>query len=141
MVDRDIISAKTGTIQRCLRRIQQVTKLDPSTLENVDVQDIFAVNLQRAAQAAIDLATHVVASRALGVPQDLKENFRLLQAAQLISPSLAEKMQRMVGFRNIAVHEYQDLDLAVLKSILLNNLRDLEDFYSAILEQARANRL
>jgi len=45
MVDRDIISAKTGTIQRCLRRIQQVTKLDPSTLENVDIQDIFAVNL------------------------------------------------------------------------------------------------
>ena len=134
MVDRDIIAAKISIIQRCLHRIQQVTRLDPGSLDEIDVQDIFVVNLQRAAQAAIDLAAHIVASEGLGIPQDLRDNFRLLQQADIITPSMAEKMQKMVGFRNIAVHEYQNLDSVVLKSILVSNLRDVEDFYSAILK-------
>lgn len=133
MVDRDIIAAKISIIQRCLHRIQQVTRLDPGSLEEIDVQDIFVVNLQRAAQAAIDLAAHIVASEGLGIPQDLRDNFRLLQQAEIIAPAMAEKMQKMVGFRNIAVHEYQNLDSVVLKAILVSNLRDIEDFYSAIL--------
>ncbi|MEK6754776.1 MAG: HepT-like ribonuclease domain-containing protein [Bacteroidota bacterium] len=85
-------------------------------------------------QAAIDLAAHIVASEGLGIPKDLRDNFRLLQHADIIAPSMAEKMQKMVGFRNIAVHEYQNLDSVVLKSILVSNLRDVEDFYSAILK-------
>ena len=39
----------------------------------------------------------------------------------------------MVGFRNIAVHEYQNIDNEILKSILQNNLRDIEEFYKIIL--------
>jgi uncharacterized protein YutE (UPF0331/DUF86 family) len=73
-----------------------------------------------------------VASEGLGVPQDLRDSFRLLQEARVIAPALVEKMQKMVGFRNIAVHEYETLDLAVLKAILVNNLRDLEEYYTAL---------
>jgi len=132
MVDQDVVFAKVAIIKRCLQRIKDVTHLDPQSLDAIDAQDIFILNLQRAAQAAIDLAAHLVASEGLGVPQDLKENFRLLQGANVIAGSLAERMQRMVGFRNIAVHEYEALDVNMLKSILLNNLRDLEEYYTAV---------
>ena len=52
---------------------------------------------------------------------------------KIISFELEEKMNAMVGFRNIAVHEYQNIDKEILKSILQNNLRDIEEFYKSIL--------
>ena len=81
------------------------------------------MNLQRAVQATIDLAAHVVGTEGLGLPQDLRENFRLLTNNRIISQELCVRMEKMVGFRNIAVHEYGTLDIEVLKSILSSNLR------------------
>jgi uncharacterized protein YutE (UPF0331/DUF86 family) len=132
MVDRDVAFAKIGIIKRCMQRIVQVTALNPDTLDDINVQDVFVLNLQRAAQAAIDLAAHVVASEGFGMPVDLKENFRFLKEHDIIDADLAEKFENMVGFRNIAVHEYQEIDIAVLKTILIRNLRDFEDFYAAV---------
>ncbi|MCL5737772.1 MAG: DUF86 domain-containing protein [Bacteroidetes bacterium] len=133
MVDRDIIYAKVGIIKRCLQRIEKVTELNPDRLEDLIVQDVFVLNLQRAVQAVIDIAAHAVSAQGLGVPQDLKENFTLLKEASIINSHLEQQMKRMVGFRNIAVHEYQNLDIGILKSILSNNLHDLEEFYSVVI--------
>ncbi|WP_337250322.1 HepT-like ribonuclease domain-containing protein [Acetomicrobium sp.] len=58
MPDKDIVLAKVATIQRCFDRIRDVTGLDPKSLEDIDKQDIFVLNLQRAIQACIDLAAH-----------------------------------------------------------------------------------
>jgi uncharacterized protein YutE (UPF0331/DUF86 family) len=134
MVDRDIVQAKVAIVQRCLKRIKDVTGLDPTKLDDLDTQDIFALNLQRAVQATIDLAAHVVGAEGLGLPRDLRENFRLLANNQIISPELCVRMEKMVGFRNIAVHEYQTLDIEVLRSSLSNNLKDLENFYAALID-------
>jgi uncharacterized protein YutE (UPF0331/DUF86 family) len=133
MIDADVVYAKVGNIQRCLRRIKEVTALDPARLDDIDVQDIFVLNLQRAIQSAIDLAAHAVSEGGLGVPAVIKENFSLLKDAKVLDPGLADRMQRMVGFRNIAVHDYQNLDIEILKSILMDHLIDLEDFYRVIL--------
>lgn len=134
MVERDIVFEKINNIQNCLARIRDVTKLDSSSLENLDVQDIFALNLQRAVQSTIDLAAHVVASEGLGLPNNLKENFIFLEKAKIVSNDHSKKMIRMVGFRNIAVHEYQQIDVELLKSILVNNLKEIEEFYVALLQ-------
>ena len=133
MVDRDVVQAKVAIIQRCLKSIKQVTGLDPKKLDDLDTQDIFALNLQRAVQATIDLAAHVVGAEGLGVPGDLRENFRLLVNNNIIPQEVGTQMEKMVGFRNIAVHEYQALDIEVLRSILVNNLKDLENFYVTLI--------
>ena len=137
MVDRDVILAKIGIIQRCVARIREVTGMNPERLDSFDVQDIFTLNLQRAAQAAIDLASHLVASENLGVPGDLRENFVILQNARMLDPDLSERMQRMVGFRNIAVHEYQNLSVDVLKHILVERLGDFEEFSNQVIRFAQ----
>ncbi len=133
MIDMDILYAKVGNIHNCLRRIREVTHLETDRLDDIDVQDIFVLNLQRAVQSAIDLSAHIVATEGLGVPSSLKETFILLQRAEILSPSLTSRMVSMVGFRNIAVHDYQNLDVAVLKGILTQNLKDLEDFTHSVL--------
>jgi uncharacterized protein YutE (UPF0331/DUF86 family) len=133
MPDRDVVLAKVAAIQKCLRRIRDVTGLNPDRLDELDIQDIFALNLQRAIQSAIDLATHIVASESLGISDTIRGNFVLLENAKFITKTLSKKMQSMVGFRNIAIHDYQILDIDILKAILSKNLKDLEQFYTVVL--------
>ena len=133
MPDRDIVLAKIGAIQKCLKRIESVTGLKPDRLDDQDVQDIFVLNLQRAIQSAIDLATHIIATEGIGLSDTVRGNFELLEKAKIVKKNLSRKMQAMVGFRNIAIHDYQSLDVDVLKSILKKHLRDLEEFYTGIL--------
>ncbi len=137
MPDRDVVLAKVATIQKCLERIREVTSLDPASLDDINRQDIFVLNLQRAIQASIDLASHIVASEGLGLPETVRDNFALLRDKNVIDPETASKMEKMTGFRNIAIHDYQALNLDILKSILASNLTDLEDFYAAVLTRFR----
>lgn len=137
MPDRDVVLAKVATIQKCLERTREVTSLDPASLDDINRQDIFVLNLQRAIQASIDLASHIVASEGLGLPETVRDNFTLLRDKNVIDPETALKMEKMTGFRNIAIHNYQALNLDILKSILTSNLKDLEDFYAAVLTSFR----
>ena len=106
-------------------------------LSAYDVQDIFVLNLQRAVQSCIDLAAHVVSDEGLGLPSDLKENFTLLETKGILSSELSSKLQKMVGFRNIAVHDYTAINASVLKSVLAKDLKDIEDFYTLLLKHFR----
>ncbi|NLJ50478.1 MAG: DUF86 domain-containing protein [Candidatus Atribacteria bacterium] len=135
MPDKDVILSKISRIQRCLRRIKEITNLNPENLDDLLIQDAFILNLQRAVQASIDIAVHIVASEALGLPTSLKDNFRLLFENNIIDENTFKKMQKMAGFRNIAVHDYQSLNIGILKSILTKNLKDLEDFYTIIVHK------
>jgi uncharacterized protein YutE (UPF0331/DUF86 family) len=134
MVDKDVALAKVNSIQRCLKRIEQVTSLNPETLDDLDTQEIFILNLQRAVQSSIDLAAHVIADEGLGIPSELREHFDLLEQAGVINKDQVKRLRKMVGFRNIAVHEYQAIDTEILKSILKHHLKDIEGFYTTVLK-------
>lgn len=140
MVDNDVVLRKVGNIQRWLKRIRDVTGLRPESLDNLDAQDVFVLNLQRAVQSSLDLAAHVIASEGLGLPSSLKENFSLLQKSGIVSADLSERLQRMVSFRNIAIHEYENIDVDVLKSILKHHLPDVEAYYAAIIQHYKLSK-
>jgi uncharacterized protein YutE (UPF0331/DUF86 family) len=132
MVERDVVLAKVATIDRCLRRIKEAR--DPARgLEPQDAEDIVELNLLRAVQAAVDLAGHVVATEGLGLPAKLAENFTLLEREGVISTELADHLRRMAGYRNIAVHEYADVDPEVVESIVKDRLGDLRELSQRIL--------
>jgi uncharacterized protein YutE (UPF0331/DUF86 family) len=129
----DVAAGKVRNIRDCVARLRAV---DPGTLEGIAddllVQESLVLNVQRACQAAIDLATHIVQSARLGPPDDSRDAFRRLEAAGRLSPTLSAKLQAMVGFRNIAVHRYHALDLKILRSILDERLDDLLGFADGI---------
>lgn len=134
MLDRDVVLAKLETLDRCLARIAEVR--ERRTLAPMDLQDVTVLNLQRAVQAMIDLAAHVVSQEGLGLPDSLGASFSLLERAGVIDAELAESMRRMTGFRNVAVHEYRRLDPAVLDGIVRERLGDLRSFAAKIVERA-----
>jgi uncharacterized protein YutE (UPF0331/DUF86 family) len=81
------------------------------------------LNVTRACEAAIDLANMLIRTRRLGVPGDTRESLALLERGGLIPADLSRSLQGMVGFRNIAVHQY--LDLNIVESVIKKGLDDL----------------
>ena len=134
MIDRDILIEKTNSIQNCLKRIHDTLKRD-NRVEVLDIQDIIVLNLQRAVQLMIDMASYIVATDRLGTPKSLKDLFIILEQNSFINNEISNKMQKMVGFRNIAVHDYQAIDPKILRKIISDHLKDFEEFYSAIISK------
>jgi uncharacterized protein YutE (UPF0331/DUF86 family) len=129
----DVARNKALSIERCLARVREEFREDRERLEVQTVEDAIVLNLQRACESAIDLAMHVVASERLGVPQESREAFTLLERAGRIDAETANAMRRMVGFRNVAVHEYQAMSRPILISIIENNLGDFSALIKALL--------
>ncbi len=123
----DITLNKGAVIERCIRRIHEEYTADPE-LKSFTHVDALTLNIERACQAAIDMAMHIVAQRRLGMPQSSGDAFRLLEKAELISGELRHSLTAMTGFRNIAIHEYQELDMSVLRFISEHGYKDLIDF-------------
>ena len=132
----DVVVAKAAIVERALRRVRDAYAGDPTRLtDDVDRQDVIVLNLQRACEAVIDLAMHLVRRRALGVPQESRVAFRMLVDAGEIDAGLGRALQRMVGFRNVAVHDYTQLDLGIVRGIIEKGLVDLERFISDALRR------
>lgn len=130
----DVILNKTATIERCVKRIQEVYEGNPENLADFTKQDSIILNIQRACEASIDVAMHIVSERKLGVPKASRDAFKLLQEAGLIDANLAKTLMNMVGFRNIAVHDYQALQLDILQAIVEKHMNDFKDFTKVILQ-------
>lgn len=129
-----VIQRKAASLERSVARVRDKYRGNEQAFEtDVDLQDIIVLNLQRACQTAIDMALRVGRIKRLAFPSDTAEIFRILAKAGLIDKELAGSLVRMVGFRNVAVHEYQDLDLGKVRRIIEHRLDDLLAFSKAML--------
>jgi uncharacterized protein YutE (UPF0331/DUF86 family) len=132
----DILLSKIETLERCLNRMrEEYVGFETEFETNFTKQDSIVLNLQRACETVIDMANRIIATRKLGLPKNAKESFLLLNEADMISEDLKKKMQNMVGFRNIAVHDYENLDIQIVKAILEKHLSDFEAFSKVILSR------
>ena len=113
----DVLLNKAAIIERCIRRIREEAAASPR-FDDYTHLDALTLNVERACQAAIDMAMHVVAERHLGMPQSMADAFRLLERAGIIDARLSSSLQGMVGFRNIADHQYEEMDLSVLRWVV-----------------------
>ncbi|KKB33920.1 hypothetical protein QY97_02883 [Bacillus thermotolerans] len=116
-----------------MKRIKEEYADNPANLENYTKQDSIILNIQRACEASIDIAMHVVADKKLGIPQTSRDAFELLAKNGIITEELSFKMKAMVGFRNIAVHDYQDINLEIVKVIIEKHLADYKVFAKQVL--------
>jgi len=131
----DSILNKKDSIERCILQIRKYYQ-HPSELKFSDDylrQDAILLNLQRASQQFIDLANLTIRKKSLGLPKNSNDSFKLLFEASIIDQNTADNLQKMVGFRNVLVHQYQELDLGIVIDIVENHLDNLIDFAQIIL--------
>lgn len=137
MENEAVIINKYESIQKCIKRIEEEYEGNIDNLYDYRKLDQIVLNLQRACEAAIDIAMYIVANRKLGVPQTKKEAFIKLEENKLISKEVSVNMQKMIGFRNIAIHDYKQIDEEVLADVIQNHLTDLTEFAKEILKLQR----
>lgn len=133
MVNKAVVLNKFETIEKCINRINEEYQNNPENLEDYRKMDMIVLNLQRACEAVLDLAMYVVSNKKLGLPQNKREAFRLLEENNIIDSKMCKNMKGMIGFRNIAVHDYKEINEEILQSVIENNLSDLTDFARKIL--------
>lgn len=129
----DVILNKVTTIERCVHRVREVYDQNVDNLKDFTKQDSIILNIQRACEASIDLAMHIVSEKKLGIPKASRDAFKLLQEATIIDESLASTLMNMVGFRNIAVQDYQSIDLEILQAILEKHINDFKEYTKIVL--------
>lgn len=128
-----VVLNKVESIERCIRRVKETVQKPDFNLNNFDYQDIIILNLQRACQQSIDLAMYIVSNKKLGLPSNSRDAFIILKDNNIISDDISLKLTRMVGFRNIIIHEYQQVEVKVIEYILDQGLNDFLDYSKAIL--------
>lgn len=133
----DVLLNKVAIIERSLQRINEEFVGYETELEtNFTKQDSITLNLLRACEAAINSAMHVVRIKKLGVPQSSRHAFELIEQAGLLDITTANQMKAMIGFRNTAVHDYQKINFAIMRSILTNRLVDFVGYTKVLIEMS-----
>ena len=133
MVNNDVVLNKIATIERCVNRVKEVYDGNSENLQDITKQDSIILNIQRACEASIDLAMHIVSDLKFGLPKTSREAFKYLEENDIIDHALAKNLMNMVGFRNIAVHDYQAIELNILQAIIEKHLSDFKTYAEAIL--------
>lgn len=131
MTDPGLIAKKLALIETCIRELRTLARLD---VLDTDIRERRFVEhtLQIAIQACQDVASHVVSDERLGEPRTNAELIDLLVHGKWLEPELGKRLRRAIGFRNVIVHGYDTVDLAVVRSVLQHGLADLVAFVDII---------
>jgi len=132
----DTLVNKKVSVERCIRQIRSYYERRgelPFERDHLR-QDAIAMNLQRAIELCIDMANHLIRTRKLGLPQGSRDSFALLEQEGFIGVELAAQLKKMVGFRNVLVHEYRELDLGIMIDVIESRLPVLLDFTVEVLK-------
>jgi uncharacterized protein YutE (UPF0331/DUF86 family) len=134
-MDQIIVARKLEALRRCVQRIESRCPPDADTLlGDPDLQDILSLNLTRAVQLCVDIGAHVLASIEAPTPGTMAQTFDQLATMRVLDSSLAQGLRRAVGFRNIAVHNYEAIDWRIVHAIARQHVADFRAFASAIVE-------
>ena len=130
----DVLINKAAVIERCVARAREEYASNPATFAtDFTRQDAAILNIQRACEAALDMGQHLIRREKFGVPQSARDVFGLLAQGGWIDVALADGLKRMVGFRNIAVHDYQALQLPITMSIINLHLDEFLQYSQTVL--------
>lgn len=124
----DILLNKIESIERCISRIEDVYDHNENNLLDLTKLDSIILNIQRACECSIDLANIIVAKNKLGLPKSSRDSFDLLFQFNFITNDLHEKLKKMVGFRNIAIHDYTSINPIIVNYIITERLVDFTEF-------------
>ena len=134
-MDKDVINNKIESLMRCVERIRTHIPSSVEELESdFDMQDIIILNLERAVQICVDVANHIISGFNESVPQTMALSFDALAKKNVIPQELAKNLSHAVGFRNIVVHQYENISWQIVYAIVTKNLSDFSDFAKWLLK-------
>ena len=138
-MDREVVEQKLESLRRCLRRIETKCPTDAATLvADIDLQDIISLNLSRAVQISVDIGAHLIAGMEVPPPDTMGQTFDLLAQEGMLNNALASSLKKAVGFRNVAVHNYENINWDIVHSLVKYHLADFSVFAKVVAMRLKA---
>ena len=135
MLDTYRIKTRLEEIRKRILILEKDFKKIPEEKLIVD-ENLYASaerHLQVAIQACLDIANHLVAALGLERPKkEAGETFITLAKERIIGQNLAKIMKKVVGYRNILVHEYLEVERHQTYLNIQNGLKDIAEFAQEI---------
>ena len=133
MVDEALVLRKMSELDRFLEQIGEYTSLDADAYRrDWKAQRIVERTLQMMIETCSDIAAHLIADRGFRTPDSYADTFRVLGEHAVLDERLASDMVLMAKFRNVVVHQYQEVDADIVVSILAGCLGDFGKFRDAV---------
>jgi uncharacterized protein YutE (UPF0331/DUF86 family) len=136
MTSHIIIQRRLSVLEEALMNLEQLKALSKeeflSDFRNYGAAERF---LQIAIEVLSDIGNHVIASRNLGSVSTMNDVPRRLHEHNLISTDLSEEWIKMVGFRNIIVHDYVRLNRSIVYDVVAEKLpfiRKIAVFFTTV---------
>jgi uncharacterized protein YutE (UPF0331/DUF86 family) len=140
-MDRQVIDQKLESLRRCLGRIQEKFPVKVDELQtNYDLQDIIALNLSRAVQLTVDIGSHIISSMNMPAPETMGQTFEILAQQNVLPAQVADQLKKSVGFRNVAVHNYEAINWQIVHSIVSEHMKDFTEFAKAVAQWSNLQR-
>jgi uncharacterized protein YutE (UPF0331/DUF86 family) len=131
MTDEELVSKKLAFIETCLRELRTLAR--PDVLEtDIKERRFIEHTLQVCIQALQDVASHIVSDERLGEPEDNRDLLNLLAGASWLPNELVLPLRAAIGFRNVLVHGYTNVDPDVVRDVIAHHLTDIEAFVSHV---------
>ncbi|MBK1725469.1 type VII toxin-antitoxin system HepT family RNase toxin [Halorhodospira neutriphila] len=135
MVQAEIIRRRLDALTEHLSVLERLATYSETTfLEEPERYGAAERFLQLSLEAFLDLGNHVIADLGLGPVDKSRDIPAILQQQGYLDAELAETWLRMIGFRNILVHAYLDLDRHQVYEILQHHLDDLRALQAVFAE-------
>ncbi|MBU2571527.1 MAG: DUF86 domain-containing protein [Gammaproteobacteria bacterium] len=132
-MDQILLEKKIDSILRCLERINsRIPSTKEAFAQDLDAQDIIVLNISRTVQLSVDLAMHIYATTQLPTPETMGEAFERLREIHVLPPEVSEKMKKAVGFRNIAGHNYDEININITYTIAKEHTQDFIEYIKQI---------
>jgi len=136
-MDQLILAEKIESLRRCIKRIEDKKPESVDLLmQNLDLQDILVLNLTRAVQLSVDIGSHIISNTDESAPQTMGEVFTTLNKLGVITAETSQQLKKAVGFRNVAVHNYETINWIIVDAICKNSLADFRRFSKEVSQYA-----
>jgi uncharacterized protein YutE (UPF0331/DUF86 family) len=127
MVRPDVIQKRLNKVEEYLRILEGLRHYSQEEfLSNPERYGSAERFLQLAIEAIDDIGNHLIADQNLGTVDSASDIPRLLHEKSFFCEELQDTWIRMIGFRNILVHDYLDIDRQTVYGVLQNNLKDIQ---------------
>ena len=138
--NEDVVLAKASNVRKTVAAIRIVNGPENDAVSGWIRMDATVLNLQRAVEALLDLANHLISANGWELPRDGRHAFSILSEHGLLSGADLALARAMVGFRNVAVHDYAALDPEIVRGIARDRLGDLERLVDGLLARLAPSR-
>jgi len=133
-VDRSLVLRKISEIENYQKQIGEFSEITVQDYKkDWKVQRIIERTLQMLIETCVDIANHIISEAGMRLPTSYADTFKVLSENNVVDPVLFNALEKMVKFRNIIVHQYEEVDAEVVVLILKEHLIDFQRFKEAIL--------